>query len=169
MEKGYAGGPALARDVARIVALFIKMHPEIDGALKQHEFLLKEFQERTVVRASQRCTMCRFILKGARACVGCNEIYCLRCAPVAKSCATNCCFLIAGHACVVADCYAKVGCTDICQYRTSSKCIQCKTSMCETHICRCIYCRAELCEPCALAGHQDCERKKKFRKDDGDN
>lgn len=45
MEKGYSGGVALARDVARMVALYVKTHPQVVEALEERQWIEKHFDQ----------------------------------------------------------------------------------------------------------------------------
>lgn len=169
MEKGYPGGPALARDVARLVALFVKTQPVVVEALEERKRVRQHFEKHNVLHVDNICYQCQRIVIGEdRYCTGtCGKRCCSNCAPIYTTCKNGCCktFIHANcnpRKCCVIDC-AQGGC----RRYGFTKCQNCPNSMCNEHRCVCPYCgKGTICQECAIGSRHDCIALKKFKFDD---
>lgn len=186
MEGPTAGGPAFMRNVARLVALYVRTHPEMNQALQQRELLHRQYLRYHVRNSGQttdcNCTLhymtycpeCKLLndVRMKWECNHCHKWFCVKnCSKDRKVCVNGCCFTcgsckekhdnagIRRYECADPSCNGYP-----CTLKSMLQCSTCQKRVCETHKRFCGYCGVHLCGPCAdNVGHVDCERRKRFK------
>jgi hypothetical protein len=183
MEGPTEGGTAFMRNVGRLLALYIRTHPEMVAAMEQRSHF-----ERCYLRAHRDGSECTCVVHGMRYCAQChtfnsmplryycsvcNQTFCKgTCAKKGTLCSNQCCFTCygchekryRGEKCWAPECTASV-----CARRNLLTCATCQRRVCDGHKRFCGYCATPLCGECAdNIGHVDCERRKRFKPTGGE-
>lgn len=186
METPSQGGMAMMRNVARLIATYIRMHPEMNQALAQRSRLHEAYLQYHVhddnrkcncmIHYMSYCTKCSALSKNSVLwdCARCKQRFCSQnCADLKIRCPSRCCSICKScsdtlTATVPVRKCAQPGCTaHVCLRKYMADCTNCKGRICEDHRRYCGYCGLALCGTCAdEIGHLDCGRRKKLKPDE---
>jgi hypothetical protein len=183
------GGSLFMRKMVQMIALYIRLHPEIKDAMDEHKLLLKAAHAEHHNAKRNYTQACHCSFHGLGTCHSCNYFYELgwkcsacyttncndRCLKHSTTCFLGCCRFCPNCLNTRFGKCSQAGCDlhlHYCPNQSSNmyrKCLNkpCQNLVCEEHARFCSWCGEVSCTQCYEKGHEGCKKLKKAKTAEG--